>query len=104
MEKDFVFHNPTKIYFGRHAMTHLKDELENYGENILLAYGGGSIKKNGIYDEVIKALKETNKNNGEEHLHYFFKHLVGERYLNQLPYFQVFQSIFHIIYLFQLSG
>ncbi len=62
MEKDFVFHNPTKIYFGRHAMTHLKDELENYGENILLAYGGGSIKKNGIYDEVIKALKETNKN------------------------------------------
>ena len=50
MEKDFVFHNPTKIYFGRHAMTHLKDELENYGENILLAYGCGSIKKNGIYD------------------------------------------------------
>ena len=62
MNRDFVFHNPTKIYFGRHSMLHLEDELKKYGPNVLLAYGGGSIKTNGIYDEVIKALNNTNKN------------------------------------------
>ena len=62
MKFDFVFQNPTKIYFGKTSLNHLEEELNNYGKNILLAYGGGSIKKNGIYDKVIEALKKCNKN------------------------------------------
>lgn len=62
MKYDFTFYNPTKIYFGRNALDNLKKELENYGKNILLVYGGGSIKKIGLYDQVIQILKETGKN------------------------------------------
>jgi len=58
---DFNFHNPTKIYFGKTAMSNLPNELKNYGENVLLVYGKSSIKKNGIYDAVITALQETGK-------------------------------------------
>lgn len=61
MKQDFVFYNPTKIYFGEHSLDNLKDELSHYGQNILLAYGGGSIKKIGLYDEVIKILKSCDK-------------------------------------------
>jgi len=59
---NFVYHNPTKLYFGDEAINGLREELPKYGKNVLLIYGGGSIKKNGIYDEVIKVLKEGNKN------------------------------------------
>ncbi len=62
MKYDFTFHNPTKIYFGKNAMDNLKGELSNYGENILLVYGKGAIKKIGLYDEVVKILKSANKN------------------------------------------
>ena len=58
---NFVYSNPTKIYFGEDAMEGLKTELDKYGENVLLVYGGGSIKKNGIYDEVIGVLKQAGK-------------------------------------------
>ena len=58
---NFVYSNPTKIYFGEDAIEGLKTELDKYGENGLLVYGGGSIKKNGIYDEVIGVLKQAGK-------------------------------------------
>ncbi len=59
---NFEYSNPTKLYFGENAIDNLKAELENYGQNIMLVYGGGSIKKNGIYDEVIAVLSECGKN------------------------------------------
>ena len=62
---DFVYCNPTKLYFGKGAIRHLNDELPKYGKNVLLVYGGGSIKKNGIYDEAVKQLQENGKNVAE---------------------------------------
>ena len=59
---DFSYLNPTTIHFGKKAMEYLSEELLKYGKNILFLYGGGSIKKIGVYDEVIKALKATSKN------------------------------------------
>ncbi len=58
---DFNYYNPTKIYFGRTAMDNLENELNNYGENVLLIYGKASIKRIGLYDKVIESLKNTNK-------------------------------------------
>ena len=62
---NFSYHNPTKLYFGEDSLQYLKDELKNYGQNVLLVYGGGSIKKNGLYDEIIAILKECGKNVAE---------------------------------------
>ena len=59
---DFNFHNPTKIYFGKTALDNLSAELANYGENVLLMYGKSAIKKIGLFDKVIKILKESGKN------------------------------------------
>lgn len=61
MLDNFTYSNPTKLYFGDKALENLKTELNNYGQNIMLVYGGGSIKKNGIYQQVIDILKECNK-------------------------------------------
>ena len=58
---NFTYCNPTKIYFGTDAMQGLREELPKYGKNILLVYGGGSIKRNGIYDQVVAALKDCGK-------------------------------------------
>lgn len=58
---NFSYSNPTKLYFGDDAISFLKDELKNYGPRVMLTYGGGSIKRNGIYDDVIKALNEAGK-------------------------------------------
>jgi len=58
---NFSYCNPTRLYFGEDSMNHLKKELEQYGDNVLLCYGSGSIKKNGIYDQVISVLKECGK-------------------------------------------
>ena len=57
----FSFYNPVKIHFGEGSVERLKDELSHYGENILVVYGGGSIKQNGVYDDVMKQLNELNK-------------------------------------------
>ena len=57
----FSFHNPVKIHFGEGSVERLKDELSQYGENILVVYGGGSIKQNGVYGDVMKQLNELNK-------------------------------------------
>ena len=60
--KDFIFSYPTKVYFGKGACKKALDtELKNVGQNIMLAYGGGSIKKNGIYDEIMTLLSLANK-------------------------------------------
>ena len=58
---NFSYSNPTKLYFGDDALSFLKEELKNYGPKVMLAYGGGSIKKNGIYDDIVHILKEAGK-------------------------------------------
>lgn len=62
MKFDFNYYNPTKIYFGKTALDNLKGELENYGKNILLVYGKGSIKSIGLYDKVMEILNSNDKN------------------------------------------
>lgn len=59
---NFTYSNPTKLYFGENALDNLSAELKNYGKNVLFCYGGGSIKKNGIYDKVVQILNECGKN------------------------------------------
>lgn len=61
MKGNFVYSNPTKLYFGDNAISFLKDELGNYGPRVMLCYGGGSIKRNGIYDDVLRILHEAGK-------------------------------------------
>ena len=56
---DFIFHNPDKVYFGKNQLGHLADELLNFGKKALLVYGGGSIKKNGLYDSVVTIAKDS---------------------------------------------
>lgn len=58
---NFTYCNPTKLYFGRNALDGLNEELPKVGKNVLLVYGGGSIKKNGIYDSVVAILKKHGK-------------------------------------------
>lgn len=58
---NFDYYNPTKLYFGDDAQKNLSEELKNYGTKVLLTYGGGSIKANGIYDEVTAALRAAGK-------------------------------------------
>ncbi len=55
--KDFIFHNPVKIYFGKKCMKYFSKEAKKYGKKALLVYGKGSIKKNGAYDDIVNALK-----------------------------------------------
>lgn len=62
---EFSYCNPTKLYFGEKALSNLSTELKKYGKNVVLIYGGGSIKKNGIYDEVVAILKAEEKNVAE---------------------------------------
>lgn len=62
---NFTYCNPTKLYFGDDSLQYLNTELPRYGKNVVLLYGGGSIKKNGIYDEVAAILKANNKNVAE---------------------------------------
>ena len=55
---DFTFENPAKIIFGRSALSHLGEEVKRYSDKVLVVYGGGSIKKLGLYDQVMDILKE----------------------------------------------
>ena len=60
--ENFVYEYPTKVYFGKGAAKqHLAGILAAYGPNVLLAYGGGSIKKNGVYEELTGILKAAGK-------------------------------------------
>lgn len=56
----FTFHNPTKLIFGKNTLSSLSKEVEQYGRNVLLVYGGGSIKRSGLYDEVMTELGKIN--------------------------------------------
>lgn len=56
---DFQFQNTTKVYFGKDQLHHLHEEVLRYGDRVLLAYGGSSIKRNGLYDKVIDELKSN---------------------------------------------
>ena len=58
---NFSYCNPTKLYFGDDSLKYLNAELPKYGKNVVLIYGGGSIKKNGIYDDVVKILEANGK-------------------------------------------
>ncbi len=61
MQGNFIYHNPTKLYFGEESLKFLKDELQNFGERVLINYGSGSVKRSGLYDEVIAILREGGK-------------------------------------------
>lgn len=58
---NFSYVNPTKLYFGKDALSFLPGELARYGKHVALVYGGGSIKRNGIYDQVMDVLKKAGK-------------------------------------------
>jgi len=62
---NFAYCNPTKLYFGDGSLDYLNTELPKYGDNVVLIYGGGSVKKNGIYDAVTKILRANGKNVAE---------------------------------------
>ena len=53
---NFYYSNPTKLYFGEDALRNLEAELQKYGDTVQLIYGGGSIKKSGLYDQIIEIL------------------------------------------------
>lgn len=59
---NFTYCNPTRLYFGKDALDGLNKELPKFGKNVLFVYGGGSIKKNGIYDKVLKICVKNGKN------------------------------------------
>lgn len=58
---NFSYCNPTKLHFGEESLDYLNEELPLYGNRVLLTYGGGSIKKSGLYDQVIDILKANGK-------------------------------------------
>lgn len=59
---NFNYNIPTKIFFGKNKIDVLAKEIKNYGDKVLLVYGGGSIKRNGIYDKITNILNENNIN------------------------------------------
>ncbi len=56
---NFVYENPVKVYFGEDQLCHLGEELKKYGNRVLLTYGGGSIKKSGLYDSIVAEIKKA---------------------------------------------
>lgn len=57
--KDFTFNIPTKIYFGKDNLDKLPEEIKKYGKKVLLVYGKNSIKKIGLYDEIVELFKKN---------------------------------------------
>ena len=55
----FIYDIPTKVYFGENQLGHLGEELSRYGKKVLLTYGGGSIKKTGLYDKIVAEIKKA---------------------------------------------
>ena len=62
MNIDFTYHNPTCVHFGKNALDYLPGELSHYGPEVLLVYGKQSIRKSGLYDTLIRVLKDCGKN------------------------------------------
>ncbi|WP_026882985.1 iron-containing alcohol dehydrogenase [Clostridium akagii] len=56
---NFIYDIPTKVYFGENQLGHLGEELNKYGKKVLLTYGGGSIKKSGLYDKIVAEIKNA---------------------------------------------
>ena len=56
---NFVYNIPTKVYFGENQLSHLSEELKRFGSRVLMTYGGGSIKKIGLYDKVMDEMKKA---------------------------------------------
>lgn len=56
---NFIYDIPVKVYFGENQLCHLGEELSKYGKKVLLTYGGGSIKKSGLYDAVMDEIKKA---------------------------------------------
>ena len=56
---NFIYDIPVKVYFGEDQLQHLGEELSKFGKHVLLTYGGGSIKKIGLYDKVIAEIKKA---------------------------------------------
>lgn len=61
MKGNFIYYNPTKIYFGDEAQLNLEEALKPFGQKVLLVYGNGSVMKNGAYDDAVNALRKANK-------------------------------------------
>lgn len=59
---DFIYDIPVTVYFGKDQLKNLTTELKKYGKNVLMTYGGGSIKKSGLYDKVINEIKKADLN------------------------------------------
>lgn len=59
MMNPFVYHNPTQLIFGRGQLSMLKEKAEQLGQTVLLVYGGGSIKRTGLYEKVVSLLQEA---------------------------------------------
>jgi alcohol dehydrogenase YqhD (iron-dependent ADH family) len=60
--ENFIAYNPVQLHFGKGVVHHLGTSVQKYGKNVLLLYGGGSVKKNGSYQDVITQLKQVNAN------------------------------------------
>ena len=58
--RNFNFYAPTKILFGKNKVNEMANEIKTYGSKVLMVYGGGSIKKTGVYDQVVEQLKKNN--------------------------------------------
>lgn len=58
---DFTYFNPTRLHFGRESLDKINEELPRIGKTVQLIYGGGSIKKSGLYDKVVTLLKAHGK-------------------------------------------
>lgn len=58
---DFFYNNPTRVHFGADAVEHLAEELKPFGPTVLLCYGGGSVKRSGLYDRILSTLSACGK-------------------------------------------
>ena len=58
---DFTYHNPCCVHFGPHALEELPKELASYGPRVLLTYGGGSVKRSGLYQKIVDMLHDAGK-------------------------------------------
>lgn len=58
---NFSYCNPTRLHFGRDALDRLNEELPRFGSRVQLVYGGGSIKRTGLYDQVVSILESNGK-------------------------------------------
>lgn len=56
---NFIYDIPVRVYFGENQLCHLGEELSKYGKRVLLTYGGGSIKRSGLYDAVTEEIKNA---------------------------------------------